>query len=614
MKGFDFALLLIGALLFALPQSGLAQESGKDQLPLYWMDEIVVTATRTEKAIRDLSATVSVVTREEIEASNATSCMELLNTLPGLFVQRTGAFGRADVDIRGIGEQGRKVMVLVDGRPEKMGLFGCTVTHSLPLNNVERIEVVRGPASVLYGSDALGGVINIITRKLAETQQVDYTFSYGSYNTYQHRLRAGGSSGPLSFYATADKRQSDGHLPNAAYDGRDFTAQAGYKITDHVEAVLMSKVFEAHKEEPLRATDPDTVASDVWNDYERGAVDLTFTAKWAQWNGSLKLYRNFGEHQFSDGWHSKDFTNGVMLGSTGRLLAGNELTMGAEFRQQGGKRLSSPPGEWDKTEYAVFFHDEQILMSKLVFTFGARANHDEFAGNELCPQVGLVFHPRAGTTLRAALNKGFRAPQINELYLFPSSTTDLESEEVWNTEVGLTQRIIEGVDVDLAAYRMAGRNLIQPVKQATPPPMFQFRNTGKFDFKGIEAGIRARIGNAASARLSYTYLDPGAKTAGRPGDKLDLGVRAEWSKLALSLGAQYVADYFAADSRKDPVSDYLVTDVRLSYEVLPGLQASFAVDNVLDREYEIYADLPGGAAGLYAMPKRTLTAGLTFKL
>ncbi|MCD6335584.1 MAG: TonB-dependent receptor [Candidatus Latescibacteria bacterium] len=614
MKRLEWFMMLVGALTFILPRTGFAQKSDKEELPLYWMDEIVVTATRTEKAIKDLSATVSVITREEIEASNAHSCMDILNTLPGLFVQRTGAFGRADVEIRGIGEQGRKVMVLVDGRPVKMGLFGCTVTHSLPLNNVERIEVVRGPASVLYGSDALGGVINIITRKLAESRQVDYTFSYGSYDTYQHRLRAGGSSGPLSFYATADKRQSDGHLPNAAYDGRDFTAQAGYKISDQIEAVLSSKYFEAHKEEPLRATDPDTLISDVWNDYERGAVDLTFTGKWARWNGSLKLYRNFGEHQFSDGWHSRDFTNGVMLNGTGRLFAGNELTVGADFRQQGGERLSSPPGEWDKTEVAVFFHDEQILLKKWVLTFGARANHDEFAGNEFCPQVGLVFHPRTGTTLRTSVNKGFRAPQINELYLFPPSNTGLKSEEVWNTEVGLTQRIVEGVDVNLAAYQMKGKNLIQTEKNAMPPPRFLFRNTGEFEFKGIEAGVRARIGNTVSARMSYTYLDPGAKTAGRPGDKVDLGVRATRGKLTLSLDAQYVADYFAADDRNDPVSDYLASDVKLSYEILPALQLFLAVDNVLDKAYEIYADLPGGAAGLYAMPKRTFTTGLTFQL
>lgn len=614
MKKVGFVMVLVGALMFALPQMGFAQEVEEEKLPLYWMDEIVVTATRTEKAIKDLSATVSVIPREEIEASHANSCMDILNTLPGLFVQRTGAFGRADVDIRGIGERGRKVMVLVDGRPVKMGLFGCTVTHSLPLNNVERIEVVRGPASVLYGSDALGGVINIITRKLVGAQEVDYTFSYGTHDSFQHRLRAGGSRGPLTFYATADKRQSDGHLPNAAYDGRDFTAQAGYEITEHVEAMFSGKYFEAHKEEPLRATDPDTSVSDVWNDYERGAMDLTFTGKWARWSGSVKLYRNFGEHEFSDGWHSKDFTNGVMLNGSGRLLAGNELTVGAEFRQQGGERLSGSPGEWDKTEVAVFFHDEQILLSKWVFTFGARYNHDEFAGNVLCPQIGLVFHPREGTVLRGTVNKGFRAPQINELYLFPPSNTDLKSEEVWNYEVGVTQRIVEGVDVDLAGYRMKGEHLIQKEKHATPPPMFLFRNTGEFEFKGIEVGVRARIGNALSARMCYTYLDPGEKTTGRPGDKVDVALRYAWSKLAVSLTTQYVADYYAADDCGKPISDYLVTDVRLSYEIIPGLQASLAVDNVLDKEYEVYAALPGRSAGLFSMPQRTFTTGLTFKL
>ena len=613
MKKVGFVMVLVGVLMFALPQTGFVQEVEEEKLPIYWMDEIVVTATRTEKAIKDLSATVSVISREEIEASHANSCMDILDTLPGLFVQRTGAFGRADVDIRGIGERGRKVMVLVDGRPVKMGLFGCTVTHSLPLNNVERIEVVRGPASVLYGSDAMGGVINIITRKLVGAQEVDYTFSYGTHDSFQHRLRAGGSRGPLSFYATADMRQSDGDVDHSSYNGRDFTAEAGYEITDRVQAILSSKYFEAQKEEPLRATDPDTLISDVWNDYERGAVDLTFTGKWARWNGSLKLYRNFGEHEFSDGWHSKDFTNGVMLNSTGRLLVGNELTVGAEFRQQGGERLSAPAGEWDKTEVAVFFHDEQILLSEWVLTFGARYNHDEFAGNVLCPQIGLVFHPREGTTLRGTVNKGFRAPQINELYLFPPSNIALESEEVWNYEVGITQRIVEGVDVDLAAYQMKGENLIQKEKHATPPPMFLFRNTGAFEFKGIEAGIRARIGDALSARLYYTYLDPGEKTKGRPGDKGDLGLRVAWKKLALSLSTQYVADYFAADDREELISNYLVADVGLSYEVIPGLRASLAVDNILNEKYEIYADLPSGA-GLYAMPQRTFTAGLIFKL
>ena len=175
-----------------------------DSLGAYYLDEIVVTALRTERPAKDLSATVSVVTEADIEASNRKSCLDILNTLPGVFVNRTGDYGRADVDIRGIGDRGRSVMILVDGRPVKMGLFGCTVTHTLPMNNVDRIEVVRGLASVLYGSDALGEVINIITRRAIDGFETDLTSNLGTYNTRHLRLRHGGRRERSSYYLTGD--------------------------------------------------------------------------------------------------------------------------------------------------------------------------------------------------------------------------------------------------------------------------------------------------------------------------------------------------------------------------------------------------------------------------
>lgn len=587
-----------------------AEES--DTSRIYHLDEIVVTATRSEKTVKDLSATVSVITREEIEASNANSCTDILNILPGLFVQKTGAFGRADVNIRGIGDRGRRVMILIDGRPVKMGLFGCTITHSLPLDNVERIEVVRGPLSVLYGSDALGGVINIITRRPTPSEQVDYTFSYGTYDTYQHRLRAGGSRGRLDFYATADKRQSKGHLPNSAYDGEDFTARVDYQVTDGIEATLTAKYFDGHKEEPSPVT--DDISSKIWNDYKRGAVDFTVSQKLGRWDLFTKLYRNFGDHEFSDGWKSKDFTNGALISSSGKIFPDNELTVGAEFRQQGGERVSEPRGEWKKSEYAVFFHDEQVLKGKIILTFGGRYNQDEISGSEFSPQAGLVLHPRKGTILRGLINKGFRSPQLNELYPFPPSNENLEAERVWNFEVGVNQRIVDGIDVDFAGYRMRGQNLIQTERISGRIPPFQFQNAGEFDFKGLEACLNAQIGREVSGRVYYTYLDPGEKTKGRPGNKVDLLLRYAKEKFFLSMNGQWVSDYFAEDSSKGRIDDYFVINTKMSYQVYTNLQVFLAVGNLLDREYELYVDLPGAQAGLYLMPKRTITAGVRFQL
>ena len=183
-------IIFIAQLFFFLSLSSMciAEENRE---AVFDLGQILITPTKTEKAIGDLSLSASVVTKQEIEASTANSATDILNILPGVFVHKTGSFGRADVVIRGQGSRGRRVMVLVDGKPEKMGLFGCTITHSLPLDNVERIEVVRGPASVLYGSDALGGVINIITKKPTEKSKGDATLSYGSFDSQVYRLRQG---------------------------------------------------------------------------------------------------------------------------------------------------------------------------------------------------------------------------------------------------------------------------------------------------------------------------------------------------------------------------------------------------------------------------------------
>ena len=577
---------------------------GQEEKPEYTAPEIVVTATRTEKSVEDISATVSVITREDIEASNATSVMDILSTLPGLFVKKQERFGRADINIRGIGQRGRRIMVLIDGRPVKMGIFGCTVTHSLPLDNVERIEVVRGPASVLYGSDALGGVINIITKKAKKKFETDATVSYGSHKTEQALLRHGGSRGPFNYYLTADRKRSDGHRPNARYDSQDYTAKAGYTLTDKVEATILGKYFHGEKREPGPASNP---TPDAWDDYERGAVDLTLTGKWEKADGSLKIYRNFGEHKFSDGFHCRDFTLGGSLRLSTRALPNNELTAGFDLRKQGGEQLAALPfckkGEWDKTEYAPFVHNEHIFWGRLILSLGARLNRDSIYGSEFCPHAGLVYHLSEKTILRAAVNKAFRSPQINELYVFRPSHTDLEPERVWNYEVGVDQRLSRQLSADMVLYRLRGENLIEKRKNPNPPPMYKFQNSGEFEFTGAELSLTWRPGQGFSTLADYTYLDAGEKTAGRPKNKLDVTARYRWHKVSASLTGQYVAGLYAGDDHTDPLPDYFVAHAKLTYRAIANLSAFLAVDNLFDKEYQIEKDYP--------MPGRTFTVGIT---
>lgn len=575
---------------------------------------IVVTATRSEKEVKDLSLSVSVLTREEIELAIANSSTEILSLLPGILVQKTGQFGRSDLIIRGLGDNGRRILILIDGRSEKMGLYGCTITHSLPLDNVERIEVIRGSLPIPYGTDAMGGVVNIITRKIEKGFETDFLSSYGSFDTKILRARHGGNIKSFNYYFTFDSRNSDGHISHSSYKGKDFTARLGYKIGKNFEFALSGKYFDGYKEEPLRATDPSYLVSNLWNDYERGSIDLNIEGKWDRTSSFFKIYRNFGEHLFSDGWHSKDFTNGAIFQGARRFSASDEIILGGEIKKEGGESLNLPKGKWSRNEYAVFLQDQHILSNKIIVNFGARYHKDEISGDELSPHAGVVFHIGNRTNLRGSLSKGFRTPKINELYMFPSSNKNLKAERVWNYELGLTHSFGDFLSLDISTFLMKGSNLIQLQKVPSPPPLFRFENTGKFEFKGVELSINSKISEALSMILNYSFLDPGDFTLGRAMDKADFILRYKGKRIVIFSNAQYVGRYYADNYKRSKIGDYFIANAYAGFKIVNNLQLFLKIENIFNRDYQIYVDIPGGKAGLYRMPGRSINIGFSWSI
>lgn len=601
--------IFIGDFVFA--EKNKDDQKKKDKKSIFHPhEEIVVTATMTPKAVKDCSASVSVISADDLKALPASNALSLLNNLPGIFISRTGDFGRADVDIRGIGQRGRRIAILVDGRPEKMGLFGCAVTHTFPLDNVERIEIVRGPSSVLYGSEALGGVVNILTRMPSKKFETDFSASYGSFNTQQYNLRHGGNFDKLRYYFTLDRRSSDGHRENSSYSGSAFTGKVIYDLSECFQASFQGKYFDGKKYE---AGSIDVPLTDFWNDYERGAVDFSLSRKGDKDEVFLKIYRNFGHHRFSDGWHSRDYITGGVIRYTTHRIANNEMTLGTDFRILGGKSYNWPKGEWDKKEVAFFIQDEHVLWGRFILSAGIRLHRDSLYGNEICPHVGLVYQLGEKTSLRGTINKGFRSPQLNELYMFPAANPELKPERVWNYEIGFKQKIANWLTLDGTFYQMKGSDLIETRLNVSPPPEFKFINTGEFTFKGAELSLRADFNQNLSGLLFYTYLDPGEKTRGRPGHKLNFSLRFREKSFYVSLQAQYVTDYFASDFSANPLPSYFLLNSRMIVNVSRTLELFLDINNIFDKDYRIYVDLPGIAAGAYPMPGRNLNFGIRIK-
>lgn len=612
--------IIIGLMIVVLSGWGLPEDKSdktekvnpgkKKYYQVEKVEEVVVTATMTPKTLKDIANTVNVVNQKDLEFTPANNALDILNHSPGIFVNRSGDFGRADVEIRGLGQNCRRIAVLVDGKPEKMGLYGCAVSHAFPLDNVDHIEVVKGPASVLYGGEALGGAVNIITRLPKKKFDTDITTSYGSYNTYQLNLKHGANLDKFKYFITFDKRKSDGHIENSDYSGYSLTGKMVYQLASQTHVTVQGKYFDGKKHEPGTIDNP---ISGFWNDYERGSVDLSMNRHWHKNEFFLKIYRNFGRHQFSDGWDSKDYTNGAVVRFTTGTISGSELTIGGDYRCFGGKSFNWPQGEWDKKEGSFFVQNEHIFNSQWILSTGLRLQLDSLYGQELCPHLGIIFQVSDHMLFRAVMSKGFRSPQINELYMYPPANPGLEPERVWNYELGFERDIGKSVILKGSVFHMRGTNLIETVPNSNAPPLFIFANAGEFSFYGAEIELEVFLKRSVSGHIAYSYINTGDQTKGRPGQKIDFSLRYRKKSFYASFQGQYVTDYYAGDFSQNRISSYFILNSRVIIPVMKRVDLLVDLNNIFDKIYQIYGEFPGLSAGLYRMPGRNLQVGIRFR-
>lgn len=573
-------------------------------------EEVLVTATMSPLEIKNCSVSATVISGEKLRALNTTSALNALLHEPGIFVMRTGDFGRSDVEIRGLGQRGQRIGVMVDGRPEKMGVFGCVVTQTFPFDNVERLEVVRGPASVFYGSDALGGVVNIITHTPAHGFETEATSSYGTFNTWRFNLRHGAGFEKFSYYLTYDLARSHGHLVNSAYSGDSLTGKFIYKLSSLWTLTLSGKYYDGHKDEPtIFFVDPP---EEYWFDYKRGAADISLSRQTEKTDFSFKLYTNFGRHRFSDGWNSRDAVYGTILKYTFFGWKNNQLTAGVDFRYLGGQSYGYPVGQWHRSEGGFFLYDQYTLKDRLILTGGLRLNIDSVYGQEFAPSAGLVFFLTPSTSIRGLVSKGFRSPQLNELYLFPASNPDLRPEILWNYEAGVNTRFLRRFDLGLNFFLMNGHDFIQTNPNPEPPPPFKMVNIATYRARGIEASLSAELYAGLTAKASMTLLDPEENTRGKAKQKYDCSVFFSQGRIFSAITAQYVTGYYAGDNNTGALPSFFLLDYKLELDVARYFSILISLNNIFDTHYQIFVDLPEGA-GPYPMPGRSINLGLRIK-
>lgn len=566
--------------LWLLSFAGQAQETGGVQDSLtrktYAIDEVVVTGTRNATDVRHLSQTVSVLNRTRIEQSMQSSLLPVLTEqIPGLFTTARGMMGygvsdgaAGGISLRGLSGGNARLMVLIDGHPQYAGIFGHPISDSYQTLLADKVEVLRGPASVLYGSNAMGGVINIVTRKMQEDGvRTNLHTGYGSYNTLETELTNRIRKGRFSSVLSGSYNRTDGHRENMPFEQYGGYAKVGYELTDNWKTYADVNVTH------FNATSPGPVSAPLLEGDQRitrGVTSFALENRYEKTSGALSFFYNWGDHWINDGYtpsegetpqdgrfNSFDNMMGVSLYQSTQFFKGNRVTLGLDWFRYGGEAWTDyVKGENAGTrsdlvnkhenEVAGYMDFRQNIGAWLTFNAGLRVDHHSRVGTEWVPQAGLAFHLPCNMELKTSVTKGFRYPTLREMYMFRPQNPDLKPESMWNYELAFSQRLLGGrLHYGINLFYIDGKNLILTLPNPNGSGMLN-QNSGKIDNTGVEFQVAYRIDNSWSVDANYSFLHMENPVVAAPEHKLYAGAAFSKGRWNVSTGLQYIAGLYTS--------------------------------------------------------------------
>ena len=620
-------------LLLASCVAGLSLQAEEALRDTTRMDEVVVTGTRNATDARHLPFTVTSISNETLNENYRSSVLPtVMEQTPGLFTTSRGMLGygvnngAGNIKVRGVGS-GAQLLVLIDGQPQYAGLMGHPIPDVYQTLMTEKVEVLRGPASLLYGSNAMGGVVNIITRQMNQDGcKTNIRLQGGSYGTVEadgvNRFRMGRFSSVVG----AQYQRSDGHRPDSKFEQFGGYVKLGYEFSEYWKAFADANVTHLNASNPGPASAP-LLDNDAR--ITRGLASISLSNDYGRTSGTLRLFCDWGHHNIDDGYNiggtprtalykHDDYIAGITWYQSAHLFEGNTVTVGIDWQHFGGSAWNADKLTGVKT-YLVKDEDGNIVENQhadevgtyacfrqdickwLTVDAGLRIDWHSVTGTELVPQGGLAFHPTSSADIKALVSKGFRNPIIREMYMFPPATTDLKPESMMNYELAYTQRIGSRARIGANIFYIKGKNLINTIRVNGRPRNV---NTGDFQNWGLELSADYTINKHWSVNGNYSFLRMDTPIEGAPEGKLYLGATFHKDRWTASAGLQNISGLYIATGADPQKENFTLLNATVSYKALPWLTAFVKGDNLLVERYQTYAGYP--------MPKATFMGGMTF--
>jgi len=634
------------------------------------VEEIVVTASRAGRAAVDIPANVSVVTAADLEQSGAANVVEALQQLGGVqFRSTSGNASQAEIALRGFGENSSgRVLVLLDGqrlnRPDMAGLNWLQI----PLANVERIEVLRGGQSVLYGDNALAGVVNIVTKKGTPEPQTTLAVGGGSFGQHDERAGTQGTAGPLTYAANLERDATDGYRDRSAYRDWGAGGHLGYGPADRFQADLGLAYNEIHFQLPGYLTkaqmDADPRQSVFPNDDARtSAWNVNLGLRLPTVNaGRFSLQGTYGRQAMQSNLESWMSWSDLTIDSYGAMpkyvldhdLCGrkNTLLLGldAGLDRLRINRFADPAraaevvhAQVDKQTLGLYARDECEIVDRLTLGLGGRAEQARISADVNAPAGQLIDEAKTHSVqvaeasldyrlgpqskLFARAGSVFRFPFVDEQvsyigYGTDAFNADLDTERGVNYEAGAELAPITNLVASVTVFRLNMHDEI-----AYNAVTMQNENLDDTRRQGVEAALNYALPGWLLLNASYTWTDARFTAGPNDGREIPLVGRHKVTaggEVALPLdcaaGAQFTyvsRQVLGGDvANQSPELDaYTTVDLRLRYTPrrLAGLEIFGGVDNVFDAHYASVGYQGFAVDGYYPSPGRSWKAGASYR-
>lgn len=614
----------------ALLTAAAGQVHAQRDTTAHTLDNVVVTGTRNVTDIRHLPMTISVVNRDKLTENQRVNVQPTLSEqVPGLFVTARSMMGYAvsdgaagGISLRGLGSGAGRMMVLIDGHPQYQGIFGHSISDSYQTMMADRVEVLRGPASMLYGSNAMGGVVNIVTRSMREDGvKTDINLGAGSYGTFQGEFTNRIRSGKFYSVVAGQYGRSDNNRPSMGFEQYGGYAKLGYDFSPHWTAYADVNVTHFNSSYPGSTYEP-LLGARQW--ITRGVASAVVENHYGRTSGAVSVYHNFGRHKINDGYApgeqpqenyflSNDALTGFSIYQSATFFTGNRITVGLDYQHIYGKAWNrviatgedlDPIGHHHENEIAGYVDFRQDLFRWLTVDAGVRVDHHSQTGTEWVPQGGLVFRMVKDGELKAMVSKGFRNPTIREMYLWRPANADLRPERMMNYELSWKQRLCGGAfSYGINLFYINGDNIIQTAMVDNRPMNV---NTGAIENSGVEAEFAWKANRYLSLNGNYSFLHMHNKVLAAPEHKAYLGADYRRGRWMLAGGLQYIDGLYTQVDPTEIQENFLLLNVTAAYKALPWLNIWAKGENLLAQKYEINYGYP--------MPKATFMGGVNINI